>query len=191
MAQTSDQARESYVRGIEAKAGRPIDELAAQVASWGPGKHGELLAKAKEAFGLGHGHANLLVHLARERAEGAAGTPAEAGADPLDAIYAGSKAPLRALHEAFMARVADLGPFEVAPKKANVSLRRRKQFALVGPGSRGRLEVGVNLRGAEGTTRFEALGPGKMCTHRTFVSEAGEIDDELLAFVREAYAAVG
>lgn len=190
MAQTSEQARDSYVEGLEAKAGRPIDELVATVVGWGPGKHTELLKRAKEAFGLGHGHANLLIHLARDRMETAAGAP-PAPDDPLDAIYAGSKAPLRPLHEAFMARVAGLGPFEVAPKKANVSLRRSKQFALVGPGSKGRLEVGVNLRGAEGTARFEDLGPGKMCTHRTFVTAPEEIDEDLLAFVRAAYDAAG
>ncbi len=188
MAQTSEQARDSYVKGIEAKAGRPIADLVAEVASWGPGKHGELLAKAKDALGLGHGHANLLVHLARDHVEAAAGAPPDAD-DPLDAIYAGSKAPLRSLHEALMARLAGLGSFEVAPKKANVSLRRSKQFALVGPGSRGRLEVGVNHRAAEATERFEALGPGKMCSHRAFVTGPEEIDDELLAFVREAYEA--
>ena len=77
MAQTSEQARDSYVQGIEAKAGRPIDELVAAVVGWGPGKHTELLKRAKEAFGLGHGHANLLVHLARDRTEAAAGAPPE------------------------------------------------------------------------------------------------------------------
>lgn len=190
MAPTPEQERATFTRSIEAKAGRPIAELLAEVASWGPAKHTALLARAKEAFGLGHGHANMLVHLAREQAEAAAGVQPDAG-DPLDAIYAGSKAPLRPLHEAFMARVAHLGPFEVAPKKANVSLRRRKQFALVGPASKGRLEVGVNLRGAEGTARFEALAPGLMCTHRAYVTDAREIDDELLAFVRAAYEAAG
>ena len=186
MAQTSDQAYDSYVQGIEKKAGRPIEELMTEVAGWGPGKHNDLLKRAKEAFGLGHGHANLLVHLVRDRTE-----PSPAPADPLDAIYAGSKAPQRPLHEALMARLADLGPFEVAPKKANVSLRRSKQFALLGPGSKGRLEVGVNHRDAAGTERFEALGPGKMCTHRTYVTAPEEIDDELLAFVRAAYDAAG
>jgi hypothetical protein len=188
MARPADEARESYVKGIEAKAGRPIEELVAEVVAWGPGKHGELLKRAKEAFGLGHGHANLLVHLARDAAQGDAGASDE---DPLDAIYAGSKAALRPLHEALLARLAQLGPFEVAPKKGYVSLRRAKQFAMVGPGSRKRLEVGVNLRGAQGGERFEALGPGKMCTHRAFVGEAHEIDDELLAFLKEAYEAAG
>lgn len=190
MSNTNDPAQDSYVQGLEAKAGKPVKELMDLVDGWGPGKHTELLAKAKKELGLGHGHANLLVHLARQRAEAAAGT-APVAADPLDSIYAGNKAPLRPLHEALMVRIARLGAFEVAPKKANVSLRRSKQFALVGPGSKGRLEVGVNLRGAEGTARFEELGPGKMCTHRTFVTGPDEIDEELLAFVRAAYDAAG
>lgn len=189
MAKTSEEARESYIKGIEAKAGRPIDDLAAEVVSWGPGKHGELLKRAKDAFGLGHGHANLLVHLARERTEVDAGTPT--ADDPLDTIYAGSKADLRPLHEALLSRLDALGPFELAPKKAYVSLRRDKQFATVGPGSRKRLEVGINLKGADETERFEALGPGKMCTHRVYLSAIDEIDGELLAFVRAAYEAAG
>lgn len=189
MSESSDQAKDSYVQGLEAKAGKPLEELLEIVASWGPGKHTELLAKAKATLGLGHGHANLLIHQFRARAEAAEG--ASTAADPLDSIYAGTKAPLRPLHEALMARLADLGPFEVAPKKANVSLRRSKQFALLGPGSRGRLEVGVNHRAAPGTERFEALGPGKMCTHRTFVATVDDLDDELLAFVRDAYEAAG
>ena len=190
MSDTNDQVKDSFVQGLEAKAGKPLEEMLEIVASWGPGKHTELLAKAKETLGLGHGHANLLIHQFRARAEAEAGSPARAAsADPLDSIYAGSKAPLRLLHEALMARLADLGPFEVAPKKATVSLRRSKQFALLGPGSRGRLEVGVNHRAAPATARFEALGPGKMCTHRAFVSAPDDLDDELLAFVREAYEA--
>jgi hypothetical protein len=60
---------------------------------------------------------------------------------------------------------------------------------MVGPGSRGRLELGVNHRTATETARFEALGPGKMCSHRVFVAAPEEIDDELLAFVRGAYEA--
>ena len=190
MADAVERARASFIAGMEAKTGKSLDELVALVASWGPGKHGELLAKAKETLALGHGHANMLVLIARERAEAAAGTGAAAGVgDPLDAIYTGSKASQRPLHEALMARLAELGPFEIAPKKANVSLRRSKQFALLGPGSKGRLEVGVNRRGVAGTERFEALGPGKMCSHRAFVSGHDDIDDELLAFVREAYEA--
>ena len=189
MSENVEDPRASYIEGIEAKTGKPIGELLDLVDTWGPGKHGELRTMAKDRLGLGHGHANLLIHLTRERAEAADGSAAAEATHPLDAIYAGSKAPLRPLHEALMARLESLGPFERAPKKSYVSLRRSKQFATVGPGSRGRIEIGVNHPSAEGSQRFEALVPGKMCSHRVFISAPEDIDDALLAFVREAYEA--
>jgi hypothetical protein len=192
MSDALERARETQIVSLETLTGRPLDELLGVVAGWGPGKHGELLRRAKEAFGLTHGHANFLVHLARERSE--AGVDAAVGGaapDPLAQIYAGSKASLRPLHEALMARLAELGPFEVAPKKAYLSLRRSKQFAMVGPGSRGRLEVGINHRGAAGTERLEALPPGGMCSHRVFVMGEDEIDDDLVRYLRDAYEAAG
>jgi len=192
MSDALEQARETQIKSLETLTGKPLDALLETVAGWGPGKHGELLRRAKETLGLSHGHANFLVHLARERTEATPGAVVGGGApDVLEPIYAGSKASLRPLHEALMARVAGLGPFEVAPKKAYVSLRRSKQFAMVGPGSRGRLEVGVNHRGAPGTERLEALPPGGMCSHRVFVVSLDEIDDELLGYLRDAYEAAG
>jgi hypothetical protein len=127
MSDTMAQARATQIQSLEKLTGRTLAELLDTVAGWGPGKHGDLLRRAKETLGLTHGHANFLVHLARERAEAGADPAAgEATPDPLDRIYAGSKASLRPLHEALLGRLAGLGPFEVAPKKANVSLRRSK-----------------------------------------------------------------
>ena len=186
MADAMERARATQIQSLETRTGTRLDELLDAVAAWGPGKHGEHLKRAKEAFGLTHGHANFLVHLARERGDATAGA---VHAEPLDAIYTGAKASLRPLHEALMARLTELGPFEVAPKKAYVSLRRSKQFATVGPGSRGRLEVGVNHRAAAGTVRLEALGPGQMCSHRVYLASLDDVDAELLAFLREAYEA--
>jgi len=42
------------------------------------------------------------------------------------------KAALRPIHDAFIAEIGKFGEFEIAPKKGYVSLRRKKQFAMIG-----------------------------------------------------------
>jgi len=56
------------------------------------------------------------------------------------------KALLRPIHEKLMAAIEKFGNFEVAPKKGYVSLRRKKQFAMIGPGSTTRVDVGLNMK---------------------------------------------
>ncbi len=63
------------------------------------------------------------------------------------AIYSGPKADLRPIHDRLLAAIAKFGPFEIAPKKDYVSLRRKKQFAMIGPATKTRVEVGINVKG--------------------------------------------
>ena len=146
----------------------------------------------KRDLDVGHGDANALAGAYLKAGEQGGAPAGEASPDDaLDAIYAGPKAGLRPIHDEVMSAFAALGPFEVAPKKGYVSLRRKKQFATVGPTTKTRVDVGLNMKGVPATERLIELPPGGMCQYRVSLTEAGEVDDELMAWASQAYASAG
>lgn len=174
----------TQLANIETRTGRTVADLIAAVRAEGLDKHGQMVKWLKSEIGLGHGDANLVAHKARE-----AETPADS-TDPADDWYSGKKAGLRPIHDAVLAQIAALGDdIEHSAKKTYLSLRRSKQFATVGPAARNTVEIGINLKGEPGDDRMEALGPGKMCTHRTRIASLDEVDAALIAWIRRAYDA--
>jgi Domain of unknown function (DUF5655)/Domain of unknown function (DUF4287) len=187
MTSSLDQAVETQLRNIETKTGLVRADLFAALAATGLDKHAALLAHGKSAWGLGHGDANALALQFRQ-----ATVATDAGhADPLDALYSGKTAGLRPLHDAVMTAIATFGPADVAPKKGYVALRRKKQFAMLGPKGAARLELGINLKDPLPDPPFKTLPPGGMCQYTVPISAAGDIDADLIAVLRRAYDAAG
>jgi hypothetical protein len=175
-----DEAVRNQIRNIEAATGRSMADWVALVGTSGRSKHGEIVAWLKADHGLGHGNANLIALTALR------GPDAPEGDTLVDAIYAGPKAGLRPLHDRVVEIVHGFGgDVELAPKQAYVALRRSKQFGTVGPASGGRLEIGLNLKGVEPAGRLETSSG--MCTHRVRLTSPGELDDEVIAWLHEAY----
>jgi hypothetical protein len=179
-------ATATQLRNIEARTGKTFAQLCRIIADSGLSKIGEQRTMLMQTLGLGYGDANTLAL----RAKDAAATTGTEG-DPLDAIYVGPKAALRALHERLGAAIDKLGPHEKAPKKTYVSLRRKKQFAMLGPATKDAVELGLNVKALPASARLKALPPGGMCQYTVRLSRASEIDAELLAWVRAAYDAAG
>jgi hypothetical protein len=188
-----DKAIETQLKNIQAKTGKTLDQLAELLRKSGLTKHGELRDFAKRDLGLGHGDANMLVHACRKSdgANSAAATGSASADDVLAAIYAGPKAALRPIHNAFMLAIGKFGAFEIAPKKGYVSLRRKKQFAMIGPGTQTRVDIGINMKGVKGTKRLVELPTGGMCQYKVAVTDPKDVDKELIGWVKQAFDAAG
>ena len=183
-----EQAHASQLRNIEAKTGQDLAALRLAITGSGKTKHGEVRAWLMETYGLGYGDANTLAHFA---AAGAAPAAGGGGADPLDDIYTGKKAHLRSIHDAVMRAIQPWGDFEVAPKKGYVALRRKKQFAMLGPKTATRAELGINLKDDVASERVVAQKPGGMCQYVVALATPDDVDDEVLSVLRRAYDAAG
>lgn len=189
----------TQLKNIQAKTGKSIAELHAAVASSGAAKHGEKRSWLMERFKLGYGDANAVVNFIDkplpDLGDGArpakAAIDADPNEDPLEAIYAGGKAGLRSLHEAVIAAISAFGEFEQAPKKAYVSLRRKKQFATVGPATKESLEIGLNAKDLPSHARLKVQAPGSMCQATTRITNASEVDALLKAWLKQAYDSAG
>ena len=186
-----DKATETQLKNIETRTGKSLGELCQILGSSGLAKHGELRDMLKRDLGMGHGDANTVVHFYQKQLAAASGS-APAGTDAaIDAIYEGPKAHLRPIHDTLLEAIEGFGPFEIAPKKGYVSLRRKKQFAMVGPTTKTRVEVGINARGLGPSERLKEIPPGDMCQYKVAVTDASEVDAELLGWVQAAYESAG
>jgi predicted transport protein len=178
---TVDEQIANQIANIEKSTGKTLAEWIDIVRASGIEKHGQAVAMLKTDHGMGHGNANLVVIKAREADAG--GPPSEG--DLVASHYTGKNAALRPVYDAVIAAVGEFGnDIELAPKKTYVSLRRRKQFASVGPAA-GQLEVCVNLPGTPPTERLKPITG--MATHRVRIADASGLDAELLGWLREAY----
>ncbi len=98
----------------------------------------------------------------------------------------------KAVYDILMPRIRTFGDdVDVAPKKGYLSLRRKKQFAVLQPAA-GRLDVGIQLKGVQPGERLEASGSfNTMLTHRVRVATPAEVDEQLATWLRQAYEAAG
>jgi hypothetical protein len=189
---TLDRARATQIKNIEAKTGKSLSELRKLIEMSGLSKHSEIRDMLRKELDLGYGDANSLVHYAKESDGHSAAEASGATLGQVESeIYSGKKEELRPVHDKVMQRIQALGEFEIVPKKKYLSLRRKKQFAMVGPASKGRVEVGLNMKDVKGTARLEVLPPGGMCQYKVYLTHLSEVDEELLGWVKIAYDRAG
>lgn len=178
--------RKAMLANLPRKTGRTLEEWIAIVRAHGASGHKERVAWLEQEHGLGGGTAGLIVW----EADGQGG---DAYADPdalVAAQYAGDRAALRPILDAVLALVPRIGEdVRVGYRKTYVSLSRARQFAVVVPTTRRRVDLGLALEDAPvGGRLLEArnLGGGDRNTRRVALSSATDVDDEVLRLLRRA-----
>lgn len=180
----SDDPVASMIANLAERTGRDLAGWLALLAGEAPAKHGQIVAYLKATHGLTHGYANLIAH---QHLAGGAPVP---GDDLVAAQYAGAKQALRPVYDRIVGQVSRFGgDVEVAPKKTYVSLRRAKQFGVVKPSTRTRVDVGLVLP-------VDAEVPGAtpvsgMWTHQVAVHAPEDVDEALVGLLRRAYELAG
>jgi predicted transport protein len=179
-----DKAYATQIANIEKATGKKLNEWIAIVNKSGFEKHGELVSFLKEKHGFTHGNANMVVHYAKQSHAGAS----ENSEDLVTEQYKG-KENLKPWYDKLLVEINKLGKdIELAPKKAYVSLRRKKQFAIIQPSTKDRLDIGLNIKGVAPSGNVIASGSwNAMCTHRIKVEDEKMINKDLFNWIKQAY----
>jgi hypothetical protein len=187
-----ESAVETQLQNIEKKTGKTRAELSEIVQKSGLTRHAEIRVMLMQDLGLSYGDANSMTHFAL-KSDGTREAEAKglSGDSVVTEIYAGAKAGLRPIHDALMKIIETFGPFEVLPKKGYVSLRRKKQFAMIGPATNTRVEVGLNIKGLDEDDRLVEQPAGSMCNYKVKITQASEVDQELVEWIKKAYESAG
>lgn len=183
MAQSPEQMAASMIANMKAKTGKTLPQWTAIACKFDEKKHGAIVKRLKSDFELGHGYANFVAH---ETLKGCAPT-----GDLVEAQYAGEKAALKPIYDKIAKLVSSFGAdVEISPKKTYVSLRRLKQFALIQPSTKTRVDLGVNLKGTPAKGRLETSGSfNAMVSHRVKLSSPADVDKDVKDWLKQAYDA--
>lgn len=183
---TPEEMAATMVRNLPEKTGKSLPQWLKITKACGLSKHGQIVKFLKEEHGVSHGFANMIAHHTLKSAG-----PAPSSADLVGDQYAGKKEGLKPIYDALIKAARALGAdVELAPKKANVSLRRTTQFALIQPSTATRVDLGLKLKGEPTSERLEASGSfSAMVTHRVRLTSTKDVNAELKRWLKKAYQA--
>lgn len=175
-----DKALQTMIDNMPEKTGKSLDEWKKILKEKSFSKHSEGVQFLKSEHGVTHGFANAIVSLSKE--------DQSSSMDLIQAQYKG-KEDLIPIYEMLMDYVKSLGSdITISPKKGSVSVIRKRQFVLIKPATKTRIDLGFKLKDKPTTERLENSGPfGSMCTHRVKLSGTSDIDKELKDWISEAY----
>ncbi|MEP5612789.1 MAG: DUF5655 domain-containing protein [Cyclobacteriaceae bacterium] len=170
-------------KGLLEKTGKSLEHWIDVVRKTGLEKHKAIMDYLKAEHGFSHGFANFVAHKSKK-----SDAASNDGDELLSNQYKG-KDELKPIFDLLVAEIEKFGSDVIkTPKKDSLSLIRKRQFALIKPATKTRIDLGLKLKGKTTTDRLGDSGPfGAMCTHRVQLTEVNQVDQELIGWLQEAY----
>ena len=168
------------INNMPEKTGKSLEEWQVILKDKAFAKHSEAVKYLKTEHQVTHGFANTIVALSKQD---------NATEDDLVTAQYQGKETLFPIYEALMSYVKTLGnDVTVTPKKGSVSIIRKRQFLLIKPATKTRIDLGFKLKDTPTTERLGNSGPfGTMCTHRVQLTDVNDVDAELKGWIKAAY----
>jgi len=187
MATTPEQMMNAMMKNIESKTGHNINYWLKIAKASGETKHMAIIKFLKTNHGMSHGYANLIAFKIRED-----GSPKKTENQLIEDQY--SKKPeikpeIKPIYDELSEYILNLNP-DISKRvcKGYVAFKTTKQFAILKPSTKTRMDLGLMLKGNEMTPR---LKDGKkfsgMMTHHVEVFTKENIDNELKNWLEQAY----
>jgi hypothetical protein len=175
-----DKALKTMIDNMPEKTGKSLQQWKTILAKENFSKHMQAVNFLKNSHNVTHGFANTIATLSKEKSE----TPE----DLVSQQYA-KKESLLPIYHKLIETVKELGTdVIITPKKTSVSCIRKKQFCLIKPATKTRIDLGLKFKDKGTTDRLLNSGPfGTMCTHRVQITAVTDINDELIKWLEEAY----
>ena len=175
-----DKALQTMIDNMPEKTGKSLGAWKKILIQKNFDKHAQAVNFLKSEYGVTHGFANTIVTLSKDISSNEV--------DLVEAQYAGKKE-LKNIYDELITFVKTLGEdVTITPKKGSVSIIRKRQFTLIKPATKTRIDLGLKLKDKAITERLENSGPfGTMCTHRVQLTNIKQVDEEIKQWITEAY----
>lgn len=170
-------------KGLLEKTGKPLTYWVEIVNKSKIEKHKAIIDFLKTEHGFTHGYANFVALKAKKSDLGSIDDE-----NLLMNQYLG-KENLKLIYDRLIVEIDKLGnDITKTPKKDSVSIIRKRQFVLIKPATKIRIDLGLKLKDKPTNERLGNSGPfGSMCSHRVQITSVNDVDNELITWLKEAY----
>jgi predicted transport protein len=183
-----EKAEQTMIGNLVDKYSKSLNEWIQIAKASNNTKHKAIADFLKKEHNFTHGYATLIAHKTLATDAASADGPDQL----IEGQYKG-KGSLKAIYDKIIKELQSTLPsMDIAPKKAYVSLRNKRQFAMIQPSTKTRIDIGIKLKEHPITNRLESSGNFNiMCTHKIKIQELEEIDSELIDWLKTAYENAG